>query len=189
MTQTTQLPGARKARGTGTDDGHRASRVRSDRRAAPLLQLTGEVMIAEEALKAADRHRLSLAREHARDLTLLLLRADTPAHRGQRVALLQDRNAVSVVAIDDVADERLDVDVHRTARDARGVLALQAPLRLRARLLLVIAERHLVEVPRTLGGLALRHRRAWRTRRLVALYGWHEHSRVYSASARRSSSV
>ena len=131
--------------------------------AAP-VDLARQVGVAEEALEPTDGDGLALLGQHAGGLALLLLRAHAAADGGQRVALLEYRDAARQVALDDGADEGLDVDVDGAALLAGGVLALQAALGLGERHLGGVAVADLVEAHAPLGGRTLRHRRARRLR-------------------------
>ena len=62
-------------------------------------------------------------------LTLLFLRADTAAHGGEQVGLLDDADAGGEVAVLDGLDEIGDVDTDRAALDTWLIRAVQATLR------------------------------------------------------------
>ena len=190
--------------GTAADDRATKAARRGDVGHAAPVDLAGQVRVAQEALQPADGDGLTLLGEHARRLALLLLRAHAPADGGQRVALLEHGDTAGQVALDDRADERLDVDVDRAALLADGVAALQAALGFREGHLGGVAVADLVEAHAPLGGRALRHGRARRLRGTASLggcrglarrvgcgvvYRWHWHPWVYSESARRSSSA
>src|SRR5262249_25794946 len=95
-------------------------------------------------------------RDHAVLLALALLRADAPADGRQQVGLLDRPDRPSEVAVGHEAQEARDVDADRAARDARLVLAGEAPHRLGAGLLGGVGARHLAGVADALGRVLLR---------------------------------
>ncbi len=89
--------------------------------ASPALKIVRRV-----AFQVANAHRLALDAAHTVFLALVLLRAHTAAHRGQRRIAGEDVPRALIVALGDFADKTGDVNAHRAAPYARPVLALQA---------------------------------------------------------------
>ena len=90
--------------------------------------------------------RFSLVAQQAELLALVVLRADAPADRRQRVLLADEPGRAGEVARGHQLHEPRDVDLDRAAVDARGLLALKTPARLSRRQLAVVAVADLLEV-------------------------------------------
>ena len=112
-----------------------------------LVQVTARP-IGDEPFEMADGHRRAFAAAHALRLALVLLRTYPAGHCRQRVVAEQCVRRAAKVALFDLADERGDVDRHRTALDARRPLAGQAALRLEQGEVFGEAQVDLVEGPR-----------------------------------------
>ena len=138
-----QVGGARQPGGAGADDGHPLAGPLGGR-FGDLLRLHVPV-VADEALQAADGHRLHPLADDALALALGLLRAHPAAHRRQDAGLADDAEGAVHVLHQEVADEAGDVDLHGAAADARRPAALQATLCLAQRLAECVPQRHLVE--------------------------------------------
>ena len=115
--------------------------------------------VGQERLDLADRHGeaevLVDLGHHAVLLALALLRADATADRGQEVGLLDEADRAPEVALGDELQEPGHVDADRASRDARLVLAREAPNGLGARLRGRVGERDLADVAHALGGILL----------------------------------
>ena len=110
-----------------------------------LLAMLARV-VRDKPLQAADRHRLALDAAHALLLALGLLRAYTAADSRQRGGLLDLGRCFEELALGNQRDELRDLDLHRAARDAGLVLAVQAALRFFDRHFRRVAERDFVKV-------------------------------------------
>ena len=124
-----------------------------------LLGLTLEV--GGESLQRSDRHRVALVAQEAHLLALVVLRAYAPADGRQRVLLADETCGAGEVARGHQLHEAGDVDAHGATVDTRGLLALQAPARLRHGQLAVVAVADLLEVADAEPGVLLRLLLPW----------------------------
>ena len=88
----------------------------------PLLRLP----VGDEALEAADGHRIALLAEHALRSHCSSCGQTRPQTAGRALVSLTSLIAAREVALGDAADEARDVDADRAAVDAARLLAGQA---------------------------------------------------------------
>ena len=142
----------------GTDDGDLLAGRRGDVRGLDLA--AGCLPIGEEPLEPADGHWVALLAQDADLLALVLLGADSAAHRRQGVGLFDLPDAGGEVALDYAVDEAGDVDVYRASADAERFLAVQAAGGFGDGGVLGVAQGDFVKILDALEGLLFGHRLA-----------------------------
>ena len=143
--------------GTGADDADLEAGRFDMRNVAPLFLDGG---VADEALQAADRHRLQRLADNADAFALRLLRADAAAHRGQQIAGGDDVVGAADILGGDRLDEFRNVDVDRAAGNASRLRTHDAALGFVERFGQVIAAIDLFEILHPHLRIELAHRRA-----------------------------
>ena len=141
--------------GAGADHRHLLAAGRGELQG--LLVAVAARPVADVAFEVADGHRQAFVAADALDLALRLLRADAAGDGGQGVVVEQAVRGLRQVALGEQLDEARDVDAHRAAGDALGVLALEAALGFEQGHLLGQAEVDLVEVGVADQRVLLRH--------------------------------
>ena len=144
VSQAAQIPRAGQAGGTGADHRHPAAALHRRGRGRPGCILP--VGIGGEPLQPADGDRLPLEAPHTFGFALILLRTYPAADRGQGVGLPDRLIRPFEIPFGDLGDEVRDLHVHRAARNAGAVFAVEAAGRLIERHFRRITEGHLVEI-------------------------------------------
>ena len=110
--------------GAGADDCHflAAGRGNLER----LLVAVSARPVADIPFEVADGHRQAFVAADALNFALRFLRADAASDRGQGVIVEQALCGFRQVALGKQFDEARDIDAHRAASDALGVLAQKA---------------------------------------------------------------
>ena len=150
-----QFAGGGESRRTGPDDGHAlAGGGRLGGR-----QLIGMIArpVGNVTFEVADSHRRALVAAHADDFTLRLLRADPTGDGWQGVVAKEALCGLADLAFRNQADEARDVDVHRAARHAARVFALETAVGFQQGELLRETEVDFLEVGGAGGGSLFGH--------------------------------
>ena len=150
-----QFARSRQPAGAGTDHRHFLASGRSDLQGLLVAMVPGPV--ADIALEVANRHRQAFVAADALDLALRFLGANAAGDRGQGVIVEQAVRRVGQVALGEQLEEARDVDAHRAAGYAFGVLALKAALGFEQGDLRGQTEVDFVEVGVADQGVLLRH--------------------------------
>ena len=102
--------------------------------------------VSHKALQLADGHSLALDAADADAFALGLLRADTAADCRKSGALRDHAGSGLEISVLHFLDKRGNIDGNRASLHAAGILAVQAALRFRDSLFLVVSETYFVKI-------------------------------------------
>ena len=138
-----QIPGAGQSRRSGPDHRHLVS---VGCRLFCRLRCMGIVPVRHKTFQSADADRVSAHAAYALAFALALLRADAPAHGRKRAVAVDDLVGLLKTSGCKLADKYRNLDMHRAAFDAEGILAVQASSGFFHSCFFVVAHGHLEEI-------------------------------------------